>query len=163
MAAIPATPIFMRDVLLTLKASAEPTPLAFQCHVSEARVQVTPGETVTVKTLCANGSFSSAGTPEYTLVLVGIQDYDTTAASQGLSAYLWQHEGETLDVELNVYGEDAVASASTPSMKGQVTAIPGDYGGEIGAYAELNVELPFLAKPALTLTVVMEEPTEEAA
>ena len=124
MAAIPATPIFMRDVLLTLKASAEPSPLEFQCHVSEARVQVTPGEIVTVKTLCADGSFSSAGQAEYALILVGVQDYDTTAASQGLAAYLWEHEGETLDVELNIYGEDATASASTPSMVGQVTAIP---------------------------------------
>jgi hypothetical protein len=36
-------------------------------------------------------------------------------------------------------------------MTGQVTAIPGDYGGEIGSYAELSVELPFVAKPTLAV------------
>lgn len=150
MAAIPAVPIFMRNVLLTLKQGAG-TLGEFQCNVSEARVQVTPGDTVTVKTLCANGAFSSASPPEYALVLVGIQDWDTTPASPGLSAYLWQNEGLVLDVVLNVYGETATKTAATPAMTGQVTAIPGDYGGEIGSYAELSVELPFLAKPTLAV------------
>lgn len=150
MAAIPAVPIFMRNVLLTFKQGAG-TLGEFQCMVSEARVQVTPGETVTVKTLCANGSFSNAQPPEYALVLVGIQDWDTTSASPGLSAYLWQNEGLVLDVVLNVYGETATKTASTPAMTGQVTAIPGDYGGEIGSYAELSVELPFVAKPTLAI------------
>jgi hypothetical protein len=84
-------------------------------------------------------------------VLVGIQDWDTTPASPGLSAYLWQNEGLVLDVVLNVYGETATKTAATPAMTGQVTAIPGDYGGEIGSYAELSVELPFLAKPTLAV------------
>jgi hypothetical protein len=150
MAAIPAVPIFMRNVLLTFKQGAG-TLGEFQCNVSEARVQVTPGDTVTVKTLCANGSFSNAVPPEYALVLVGIQDWDTTVGSEGLAAYLWAQEGKVLDVVLNVYGETATKTASTPAMTGQVTAIPGDYGGEIGSYAELSVELPFVAKPTLAI------------
>ena len=68
-----------------------------------------------------------------------------------MSAYLWANEGLTLDVVLNVYGETATKTASTPAMSGQVTAIPGDYGGEIGSYAELSVELPFIAKPTLAI------------
>ena len=79
MAAIRAVPIFMRNVLLTLKQGAG-TLGEFQCMVSEAGVQVTPGDIVTVKTLCANGSFSNATPPEYALILVGIQDWDTTTA-----------------------------------------------------------------------------------
>lgn len=159
MAAIPAVPIFMRNVLLTFKKGVAAAS-EFQCHVSEARVQVTPGETVTVKTLCANGTFSSVSPPDYALILTGVQDWDTTAGSEGLSAYLWANEGQVLDVVLNVYGETAASGVATPAMTGQVTAVPGDYGGEIGSYAELSVELPFIAKPVLKTTALMEEGEE---
>ena len=156
MAAIAAVPIFMRNVLLTLKAGAG-SALEFQCHVSEARLQVTPGDIVTVKTLCSSGSFSSASPPEYALVLVGVQDWDSTVASEGLAAFLWTHEGQTLDFVLNIHGEAATASQAQPKMTGQVTAIPGDYGGVIGEYAELNVELPCLSKPVLSTAAVLED------
>jgi hypothetical protein len=149
MAAIATTPLFMRDVLLSLKAAGDPTAKEFQCNVSEARVQVTPGETISVKTLCEGGSFSSQGKPSYVLVLSGIQDWDTTTDSEGLAAYLWQHEGETLDFVLQVHGEAAVPSAATPQMTGQVTATAVDYGGEIDTYAEISAEMPCLAKPVL--------------
>ena len=157
MAAIAAVPIFMRNVLLTLKTTVG-SPLEFQCHVSEARVQVTPGDIVTVRTLCSSGVYSSASPPEYALVLVGVQDWDTTAGSEGLSAFLWQNEGTTLDFVLNIHGEAATASASKPKMSGSVTCIPGDYGGVIGEYAELSVELPCTAKP--TMALVLEDGLE---
>jgi hypothetical protein len=157
MAAIAAVPIFMRNVLLTLKTGAG-TALEFQCHVSEARVQVTPGDIVTTRTLCSSGVFSSASPPEYALVLTGVQDWDTTAGSEGLAAFLWQNEGATLDFVLNIHGEAATASASKPKMSGQVVAIPGDYGGVVGEYAELSVELPCVAKP--TMALVLEDGTD---
>jgi hypothetical protein len=159
MAAIVANPIFMRNVLLTLKVGAGSV-LEFQCNVSEARVQVTPGDIVTYKTLCTSGVFSSASAPEYALVLTGIQDWDTTAGSEGLAAFLWQNEGLTADFVLNIHGEAVVASAAKPKMSGQVVCIPGDYGGTIGEYAEISVELPCVAKPtmALTTTLGVDEP-----
>ena len=92
MPAIAATPLFMRDVLLSLKSGTDLTAKEFQCNVSEARIQVTPGETVSVKTLCSEGSFSSQGKGSYSLILTGVQDWDTTADSEGLAAYLWTHE-----------------------------------------------------------------------
>jgi hypothetical protein len=156
MAAIAATPIFMRNVLLTLKTTVG-TATEFQCNVSEARVQVTPGDIVTVRTLCSSGVYSSASPPEYALVLVGVQDWDTTAGSEGLAAYLWQNEGQTLTFVLNIHGEAATASASQPKMTGSVVAIPGDYGGVIGEYAELSVELPCTAKPTMALVFEDED------
>ena len=161
MAAIAATPVFMRNVLLTLKTTAG-TAIEFQCNVSEARIQVTPGDIVTVKTLCSSGVYSSAGQPEYALVLVGVQDWDTTAASEGLAAYLWTHEGEQLTFTLNIHGEAVPGSASQPKMTGTVLAIPGDYGGPIGEYAELNVELPCTAKPVLSTAAVLAAEAAEA-
>lgn len=149
MAAIAAVPVFMRNVLLTFKQGAG-TLGEFQCHVSEARIQVTPGDVVTTKTLCANGSFSNAGTSEYALVLVGVQDWDTTAGSPGLAGYLWQNDGLVLDFVLNIHGEAAVASPAQPKFVGQVTAIAVDYGGVINEWAPLSVELPCVSKPVLT-------------
>ena len=159
MAAIAAIPVFMRNVLLTLKTGAG-TPAEYQCNVSEARVQVTPGDIVTYRTLCTSGVFSSASPPEYALVLTAVQDWDTTAGSEGLAAFLWANEGATLDFVLNIHGEAATASASKPKMTGQVVCIPGDYGGTVGEYAEFTVELPCVAKPtmALTTTLGVDEP-----
>jgi len=157
MAAIAAVPVFMRNVLLSLKTAAAPTPSEFQCNVSEARLQVTPGDIVTYRTLCTSGVFSSASPPEYALILTGVQDWDTTAGSEGLAAYLWQNEGLTLDFVLNIHGETTTASAAKPRMTGQVVCIPGDYGGVIGEYAEISVELPCVAKPTMALTTELGE------
>jgi hypothetical protein len=152
MVAIASTPLFMRDVKLTLKATADTVPQEFQCHVSEARVQVTPGDTVSVQTLCAGGSFSSTGKPSYALVLSGYQDWDTTSLSEGLAEYLLKHEGETLDFVLQAHGEAVTPSASKPQMTGQVVGHGVDYGGAINEYAPFTAELACVAKPLLATT-----------
>lgn len=157
MAGIPSTPLFMRDVMLTLKAAADVAALEFQCNVSEARVQVTPGDTVSVQTLCANGSFSSTGKPSYALILNGYQDWDTTAASEGLAAYLWDHDGEVLDFVLQAHGEAVAASTDKPQMQGQVTASAVDYGGAINEFAPFTAELACVAKPTLSTSGAMAD------
>ena len=107
--------------------------------------------------------FSSSSPPEYALVLVGVQDWDTTAGSEGLAAFLWQNEGTTLSFVLNIHGEaSSVGTATQPRMTGSVVCIPGDYGGVIGEYAEINVELPCTAKPTLTTAAVLLAEAEEA-
>jgi hypothetical protein len=147
MAAVPATPLFMRDVKLTLKIGAGSL-FEYQAHVSEARVQVTPGDTVTVKTLSTDGSFSSPGVASYTLVLTGVQDY----SADGLARYLWDNEGAIADFVLQAHGETTALAADTPAMTGQVTLVAGDYGGEIETYGEIGLELPCVAKPVLDIT-----------
>ena len=162
MAAIAAVPVFMRNVFLTLKTTVG-SALEFQCHVTEARIQVTPGDIVTTRTLCSSGVFSSSSPPEYALVLTGIQDWDTTVGSEGLAAYLWQNEGATLSFVLNIHTEaSSVGTPTQPRMTGTVVCIPGDYGGTIGEYAEITVELPCTAKPTLTTAAVLLAEAEAA-
>jgi hypothetical protein len=144
MAAIPAVPIFIRDALLTLKVGAAAAG-EYQCFAKIAAVKVTPGDVVTVQTLCSDGTFSSTSKASYALVLEGLQDWSAT----GLSAYLWTNDGEVADFVLNAYGEDATASASTPSMTGKVTLASGDYGGEVDTYGEFALELACTEKPVL--------------
>ena len=146
MAAIVANPLFMRDVLLTLKVGAGSLG-EYQCHVSTARVAVTAGDTVTVKTLCTDGVFSQPGTSTYALVLEAIQDY----SADGLARYLWDHEGEVADFVLQAHGEAVAIGADTPAMIGQVTLAAGDYGGEIETYGVMSLELPCVARPVLDI------------
>jgi hypothetical protein len=148
MAAVSATPLFMRDVLLTLAVGIE-TPAEYQCHVTEARIAVEPGARVDIATLCSSGQFSEVGKATYALVLSGIQDWHANG-DMGLSRYLWEHEGELAAFTLQAHGEDVAEGEATPGMSGQVTIIPGDYGGAINEYAVIDgIELPCRAKPAL--------------
>jgi len=144
MAAVVATPLFMRDALLTLKIGAAAV-AEYQCHVTEARLQVTAGDTVTVRTLCTDGTFSSPGAASYALILEGIQDW----SADGLARYLWDNEGSVADFVLQAHGEAAAVGADTPAMTGQVTLAAGDYGGVIDEYATISLELPCVAKPSL--------------
>jgi hypothetical protein len=144
MAAVVATPLFMRDVLLTLKVGSG-TAAEYQCFAKIAKLQVTAGDVVTVQTLCSDGTFSSVGNPSYALILEGVQDW----TSDGLSAYLWANQGEVADFTLNAHGESATPTSDTPVMTGSVTLVAADYGGEVGAYAEMALELPCTAKPVL--------------
>jgi hypothetical protein len=151
MAAIAATPLFMKDVLLTLKIGAGALS-EYQCHVSEARIAVTPGERVDVKTLCATGTFSQVGKPSYSVILSGVQDWADNASVKGLARYLWDNEGQVADYVLQAHGTAVTASATTPSVTGKCTIVPGDYGGTINEYAPLEVELPCVDKPTLKLS-----------
>ena len=145
-AAVPAVPLFLRTVKLTLKVGAAAV-AEYQCHVTTAKVQTTAGDTVTVKTLCTDGVFSQPGTSSYALVLEGIQDYSAT----GLARYLWTNAGLIADFVLQAHGEAVAPGASTPQMTGQVVLIAGDYGGEIETYGEISLELPCVAKPTLAI------------
>jgi hypothetical protein len=137
----------MRDVLLTLKVGVA-TPAEYQCHATEARIAVTPGDRVDIATLCEGGSFSQVGKSSYALALTGIQDWHG-GADDGLARYLWENEGETADFTLQAHGEAVAEAPATPGMAGQVVLVAGDYGGTINEYAELSVELPCVSKPTL--------------
>ena len=104
MAAIAATPIFLRDVLLTLKVGAAAVG-EYQCFARIAAIKVTQGDVVTTQTLCSDGSFSQPGKATYSLTLEGVQDW----SADGLSRYLWTNDGEIADFVLNAHGEDASA------------------------------------------------------
>jgi hypothetical protein len=147
MAAIPATPLFMRNVKLTLKVGVGAEG-EYQCMVSTAAVVVTPGYTVTVQTLCSDGTFSSPGKSTYELQLEGPQDW----TADGLSRYLWDNEGAIADVTLQPHGEAQAVGTETPAMTGQVTLAAGNFGGEVEAYASFAVTLPFVDRPALDIS-----------
>jgi hypothetical protein len=87
------------------------------------------------------------GPPSYNLVLKAIADWSAT----GFARFLWDNEGVSLDFEYQAHGVGVTTSTTLPKVTGTCRAIPGNYGGEVGTFAEIEVSLPCTAKPVLVL------------
>jgi len=138
------SPLFMRDVTLTLKLTSG-TRLEFNCDVSTAEIIPTPGDEVTYSTLCPEGSYSSLGKTTYALHVVAAQRW----AADGLAAFLWANDGELAEFQYQAHGASAAPSVDTPGMAGEVRLVAGAYGGAVDTWAELDVTLPCTTKPAM--------------
>ena len=150
-----ATLLFMRNAIVSLKVSAGAA-VQFQGQVSTASLEVEAGDVVTYPVL--DGTVpSNVGPESYALHLVAAQDW---TAATGLAAFLWTNAGQDASFWVNAYGA-ATAAADKPAMAGTCRLVAGTYGGEVQTYAELDVTLPCLVKP--TLTITGPAPTEEEA
>jgi hypothetical protein len=153
------TPLFMRDVSLTLKLTAG-SRVQFNCDVHLAEVLSEPGDQVDYQTLCPTGSFSSVGKTTYSLHLVAAQDWSTT----GLARFLWDNDGATAEFQFQAHGASVIPpTTALPGMSGFVRLIaPSSYGGEADTYAELEVTLPCSTKPTLVTAAFPALAEEEA-
>jgi len=136
----------MKDASIKLIAAGG-TLAEYNDQVASAEIEVSPGDEVTYPTLDGNVA-SNVGPPTYALVLRAGQDWDTT----GLARYLWDNEGDLLDFSYQAHGAATPAAAGTPIVTGQCRAVPGNYGGEVGTFAEIEVSLPCATKPTLDVT-----------
>jgi len=141
---MPGSPLFMRDVTLTLELVTGGTPVQYQCDVTTAEIVSTPGDEVTVSTLCSTGSFSSVGKTTFALHVVALQRW----AADGLAAFLWDNDGELATFQYQAHGEGVTPTADLPGMSGEVRLVAPSYGGEADQYAELDVTLPCTGKPS---------------
>ena len=152
-----ATILFIKTAKFTLKVGAGPAE-QFQGDAADVHVEVTAGDVVEYPTL--DGNVAANTEPEaYALVMRAGQDY----SSAGLARFLWDNKGQVADVELNAFGQSISAAAETPSVVGQVTLIPVQYGGEVSTFAEFEVTLPFIAAPTLAITPPVAEEPEAVA
>lgn len=154
------TPLFMRDVSLTLKLTAG-SRVQFNCDVHTAEVVTEPGDTVEYQTLCPTGSFSSVGKSTYNLHIVAAQDWSTT----GLARFLWDNAGALAEFQYQPHGAAVIPpTAAFPGMSGFVRLVEPTMGGEADTYAELDVELPCQAKPTLAVAAfpALDEDAPEA-
>lgn len=139
------SPLFMRDVTLTLKLVAAGTRVEYNCDVHLAEIVPEPGDEVSYQTLCPTGIYSSIGKTTYSLHIVAAQRW----ASDGLATFLWQHDGELAEFQYQAHGAGVTPSAVVPGMTGEVRLIAGNYGGEADTYAELDVTMPCSTKPTM--------------
>ena len=154
------TPLFMRDVSLTLKLlPSGPSRVQYNCDVHLAEVIAEPGDEVTYQTLCPTGTYSSVGKTTFALHLVAAQDWSTT----GLARFLFENDGALAEFQYQPHGSTVIPpTAALPGMAGTVRLIAPTMGGEADTYAELDVTLPCSSKPTLA-TAAFPTADEELA
>ena len=141
------TPLFMRDVTLTLEIVGG-TAAPFECDAHLCAIESKAGDVITYQTLCADGSFSQSGRSTYALHVVAVQDWSST----GLARFLWDNEGALAVFAYQAHGDATVVPSDTaPGMTGQITLVAPNYGGEAETYAELDVTMPCTTKPTLAV------------
>jgi hypothetical protein len=132
-------PLFIKEALVQLHAGSA---VVGPCHISSFAINAVPGDTKEQATICGVQIQRAATT--YTLDLSGIQDW---AATDGVSAFLWDHEGEDVDYYAAAYGP-ADPTADTPAFTGQIRCMAGPYGGEADEYAMYELsDIPCVDKP----------------
>ncbi len=137
--------MFMKDANIKLVAAGGVL-VEYNGQVASAEIEVSPGDEVSYPTLDGNVA-SNVGPPSYSLVLRAGQQWDIT----GLARFLWDNEGDLLDFKYQAHGAGIIDATTTPSVTGQCRAVPGNYGGEVGTFAEIEVSLPCAAKPVLDI------------
>ena len=143
-------PLFMKSVSLTLQAAGQPTPIEFNCNVRIATVEAAAGDAVTFEPLCEDGAYSESTPTTYALHLVGAQDWTGTPA-YGLTRYLDEFEGLSAAFELQAHGQDIDPSPDQPAKSGTCILAAPSYGGEKSTYAEFDVTMPIVGKPATVI------------
>lgn len=133
MAQIAVSPLVLKDVLLQIGADS------YEKHVSN--VTFTPSPTVvTWQGLSPDASFTDTGRASWTVSLTYAQDWDTP---NSLSAYLFNHEGDTVEIEF------APRNGVGPSFIADVVITPGAIGGAVNTVSEATVTLGISGKPVL--------------
>lgn len=142
------SPLFMRDVSLTLTIGTDPA-VEVNCDVHTVEVQTAAGDEVKYQTLCPDGAFSEIGRSSYALHITAAQNW----GPDGLARVLWEHEGETAEFRYQAHGADVAGpdapSDAVPGMMGTVRLVAPTYGGEADTYAELDVTMPCTTRPEL--------------
>jgi hypothetical protein len=156
------TPLFMRDVSLTLKlVSGGATRTEFNCDVHTAEVLAAAGDVVEYRTLCPDGTFSSVSATSYSLHIVAAQDW----SAGGLARFLFENDGALAEFQYQPHGATLIPPTDDfPGMTGEVRLIAPTMGGEADTYAELDVEMPCSTKPTLAVAAfpTLEEAEAEA-
>lgn len=132
MAVIPVNPFMMGDATFTVEADN------YEASVSSATF--TPSSSVTTwKGLTPTAVFSFGANATWTLDLEFAQDW---ATENSLSRYLYENEGEELDVVF-------APKAGGPTISATIIATPGAIGGAVDAVAASTVSLGVKGKPVL--------------
>lgn len=140
--------LFLKDVSLTFEIPTPGTPVEFNCSAHTVEVVPTPGDDITYRVLCPDGTLTQKGASTYVLHVVGSQDWSAT----GLSRFLWDNAGATAHFVAQAHGAAVAISTTAPGFEGDVVLVEGNYGGEADTWAEFDVELPCVTRPDLIET-----------
>jgi len=140
---IDVKPLFVRWIILTV-TDKNNVAHTFQCAVTQAGLSSTGGSTVSLNTLCPEGSFSEATERTWQLVVTGVQDVESADSFQ---LFLLDHDGETATF-LYYPKADKQGAPQGRGFTGTVTLAPPDNVGNAasGTYATFTATLPLQGK-----------------
>lgn len=137
MADIAVTPLYLKDVVLTVDGDT------YEKAVSS--VTFTPSiSTATFKGLDPAATFTEAGSASWTIDLEYVQDWDS---ADSLSAYLFNAAGDSVTLSFKP------KSATGGTWSATVVIVPGAVGGAVDAFATTTVSLPVQGQPVYTPAV----------
>ncbi|MCE0458445.1 hypothetical protein [Curtobacterium flaccumfaciens] len=126
--------IYMKNVTFTVAAHD------YAAQLSSAAL--TPNATTATWAGFNGATQKNTASADWQVNLTFGQDWGT----DGFSRYLYEHEGEEVEVVFS-------PTAGGPSFTANVTLTPGSVGGGVNAYAESTVSLPIDGKPELSAAV----------
>jgi hypothetical protein len=137
----------MRTIKLTI--GEEATAKDYACEVAEVVIADEAGDQQTYNVLCPDTSYVTTAPNSATISIRGLQEWES-----GLASFLWENVGSEAAFVYAPYGNDA-ASASQPHFTGtMLISYRPQVGGEVGSYAEVDVEYPIIG----TVTMVTTAP-----
>ncbi|UOE43744.1 hypothetical protein [Agromyces larvae] len=132
MASVDVNPFLMKDCLFQVEADQ------YEAHVSQVQFSPT-SQTVTWKGLTPAAVFSFGTAATWVANLTFAQDWST---ADSLSRYLYEHEGEEIDVTFEPV-------AGGPGVTATLIVAPGAIGGQVDQVATAQVSLGVKGKPVL--------------
>ena len=154
-------PLFVRWIKLTITEDDGTTTHDFQCAVTQAGLTSTGGDSVSLNTLCPEGTFSENTERTWQLTITAAQDVES---AESLQLFLLEHEGET--AEFIYYPKTDKSGAPVGrGFTGVVTLSPPDNVGNAtsGTYATFTATLPLQGKYSMVDETGTPIPNKAAA
>ena len=126
--------------LIEFGLGTAPSDIAFECQVSEWTLNNNTEDGDKIYTLCPDGEDTEEVDPDYTLDLTFYSDW----RSDGISDYLWKHDGETVDFQLDHHPD---IPAEHVTWTGQVKIKAPNVGGAARDTEVTEVTLVCVGKP----------------
>ena len=148
-------PLAMRTI--SLKVAADPdTILAdgqeINCEVAEVVLDDEAGDEQRYDVLCPDKSYVTTGPNTPTISIRGLQEWELGAAK-----FLWDSVGSEILFDYAPYGT-AAPSAATPHFVGRfLNNRHPQVGGEVGTFAEIDLEYPIIGAVDMVTTAVLED------
>lgn len=129
--------------LIEFSLGADPDEIAFECQVQAWSIANNTDDGERYFTQCPDGEFREEADPDYALELTLFADW----RSDGISDFLWAHDGETVGFSLDHHPDIA---AEHVRWTGEVKIKAPNVGGEARTTEMTEVTLPIVGKPTYT-------------
>jgi len=145
------TPLAMKTISLKVGAAGIAPAQEVNCEVAEVVINDEAGDEERYDVLCPDVSYVTTGPNVPTIAIRGLQVWE----DPGLANFLWDAVGTDVDFVYAPFGNPA-PSATQPHFSGTFacTYRP-QVGGEVGTFAEVDVEYPIVGSVTKSAAVVL--------